>query len=142
MRVRVEPHRVVGQRGEERGLGEVERLGVDAEIGERGSLDPIEVCAHRGAVAVGFENGAFGVPALEPHRTDRLCDLPAPAWLRRLEHARELHGDGRGPAGRAALAQGVGERAREGLRIDGPMLREPRVFGCQNGEGKVGRDPR
>ena len=96
-RVRVEPHGIVGQRGEQGRLREVEVGGVNAEIRQRRRLDAVQIPAHRRAIAPRCQYLVFRHPRFEPRCNENFDDLAARVIMQRYERARELHGQRRSP---------------------------------------------
>jgi hypothetical protein len=137
----------LGERGEERRLGERQILGRAAEILARRRLDPPRPVPEIDVVQIELEDLLFRVPVLDFLGHPDLQELPAGGLLLagdalREDVPRELHGDRAEPLGEPAGPQ-IGEhRAADPFPVHPPVLVEALVLhgekGLRHQRGKGG----
>ena len=131
-------------RGEGRGLGDVEFAGTLPEVALARDLDTVRAIAEVDLVEVELEDLVLGIALLDVERHTHLAQLAAQAAVAAVdvlgkEVARELHGDG-GRTGDPSPENGSLRRTEDADPVDAMMLVEALVLGGQEGLNDGGRD--
>ena len=137
---RVERRGVLHQPGQDRGLVEVEVLGVDVEVVPGGGLDAVGTVAEVGDVEVALEDPVLGVLLLDGDRVAQLAELARVGVVDRgralclgvrgvdqgqLDH---LLGDRRAALDDAGVGLVGEQRAQGALQVEGAVLVEAVVL--------------